>query len=82
MKIMGMPVIIDPTAPPDTIRLAAYTRADVLAHAERLRRAAQLLEAHARRCTEERAQAHAEALRQARGMVRRLTSEEERYGHE
>jgi hypothetical protein len=58
------------------------TRADVLRHAERLRRAALLLEAHARRCLDPDAPAHALALRQARGMVRRLTSEEERWRHE
>jgi len=66
------------------------TRIDLLRHAERLRRAAQLLEAHTRRCVVEHAPAHAEALRVARGMVRavvaeaprRLASEEERHRHE
>ena len=52
--------------PPDT----PATRAEVLRHAERLRRAAQLLERHARRVTDPAAPAHAEALRVARGMVR------------
>jgi hypothetical protein len=46
------------------------TRAEILEAAQRLRRAALLLEAHARRCTEAEAPAHGEALRQAQGMVR------------
>lgn len=54
------------------------TRADLLAHADRLRRAAALLEAHARRCTVEVAPAHGEALRVARGMVRSVVEGGER----
>lgn len=46
------------------------TRAELLRHAERLRRAAQLLEAHARRVVVEQTPAHGEALNVARGMVR------------
>lgn len=46
------------------------TRADVLRMAEKLRRASRLLEEHARRCTEPTAPAHAQAIKQARGMVR------------
>lgn len=61
---------------------AVTSRETVLAYAERLRRAAALLEAHAKRCTVDEAPAHTRAIAQARGMVRRLTSEEERYGHE
>jgi hypothetical protein len=52
------------------------TRDELLAHAERLRRAAQLLEAQARRCREPAAPAHAEALRVARGMVRAVVESE------
>lgn len=51
------------------------TRDDILRAAERLRRAAQLLERHATRCTDPVAVAHEEALRQARGMVRAVMSE-------
>lgn len=81
--IFGLPVIRDPSMPADTIRMvAAPTRADVLAHAERLRAAALLLEAHARHCRDEEARAHAVALKRAHGMVRRLTSDEERWRHE
>lgn len=46
------------------------TRTEVLRAAEQLSRAARLLTAHAQRCTDPTAPAHAEALRQARGMVR------------
>lgn len=46
------------------------TRDAILRAAARLRRAAMLLEAHARRCTEPEAPAHETALRQAAGMVR------------
>ena len=53
----------------------ATTRDDVLRAAERLRRAARLLERHATRCTEPVATAHEEALRQARGMVRAVMAE-------
>jgi hypothetical protein len=56
---------------------AAATRSDVLRTAERLRRAAQLLEAHAQRCTVPEAPAHAEALNQARGMVRAVVAGED-----
>lgn len=59
--------------PPPT----AATRSDVLRTAERLRTAAQLLEAHARRCTVPEAPAHSEALRRARGMVRAVVGEQE-----
>lgn len=46
------------------------TRTDVLRMAEKLRRASRLLEAHAKRCTAIEAPAHAQAMRQARRMVR------------
>ena len=79
--IHGYPVIISDAVPDGEVRVLP-TRADLLAHADRLRRAAALLEAHARRVRDEQAPAHARALHEARGMVRRLTSEEERYKHE
>jgi hypothetical protein len=47
-------------------------RAENLRHAERLRRAAALLEIRARRCLDEMAPAHGEALREARAMVRAM----------
>jgi hypothetical protein len=57
---------------------ALATRADVLRVAGQLRReaeqrqrAARLLEAHAQRCTDPTAPAHAEALRRAGGMLAR-----------
>lgn len=58
------------------------TRADVLAAADRLRRAAILLERHAARCVEPTAPAHAAALRQAQGMVRAVVDTGERDGVE
>lgn len=51
-------------------RAKPATRADVLRMAEKLRRASRLLEVHAKRCTEVEAPAHAQAMRQARRMVR------------
>lgn len=52
------------------------TRAELLAHAERLRRAAALIDRRASRVREETAPAHAETLRQARAMVRAVVSSE------
>ena len=53
------------------------TRADILTAAEALRRAARLLEAHARRVRDDAAPAHARALREARGMIRRVARDRE-----
>lgn len=56
--------------PPTTTTTTVTTRTELLRTAERLRRAAGVLEAHAQRCPIEVAPAHAEALRQARAVVR------------
>lgn len=56
------------------------TRDDVIRAAERLRRAAQLLDRHVARCTDPAAAAHADALRTARGMVRAVVEAQEVAG--
>jgi hypothetical protein len=53
-------------------RILIPTRTDLLRRAELLRRAAGVLEAHARACPIEAAPAHAEALRQAQAIARRV----------
>jgi hypothetical protein len=53
-----------------TTTTTTATRNEVLRAAQRLREAAQHLEAHARHCPVAEAPAHAVALQRARGMVR------------